>query len=178
MENRKQAHDSMPHVSRLDHAEFIMKNLESKQNLAKLCSNNNVMGVESHHQVPLNLAIREAFFKGTLLERVASLEHQLLQLCLALESSSTSTGTCGDASSSQESKSEISTFNNISYQHHKQELQLLLNTSEVQRNSKQRRKHESPVKQGGKKKPNSDEKTCKSGKKRASPNWPRFKLLG
>ncbi|KAK3183033.1 hypothetical protein Dsin_030319 [Dipteronia sinensis] len=77
MENRKQAHHSMPLVSRLDHAEFIMKNLESKQNLAKLCSNSNVMGVESHDQVPLNLAIREAYFKGTLLERVASLEHRL-----------------------------------------------------------------------------------------------------
>lgn len=34
------------------------------------------------HQVPMNTAIREAYFKGTLLERVASLEQRLLQVNL------------------------------------------------------------------------------------------------
>ncbi|KAL5791432.1 hypothetical protein ACOSP7_000026 [Xanthoceras sorbifolium] len=188
MENRKQPDYSMPLVSRLDHVEFIMKNLESKQKLAKWGSSSTVMGLESD-EVPMNLAIREAYFKGTLLERVASLERRLFQLCLSLESSSTSTGTSGDASSSQESKSEISasslpTFNNTSYQHHKQELQVLLNTSQIQGKTnkgpqQQRRKHENGAKnQSWKKKPHSDEKTCKTEKKRASRNWPLFKLLG
>ncbi|CAN0842931.1 hypothetical protein LINGRAHAP2_LOCUS3718 [Linum grandiflorum] len=53
----------------------------------------------------MEVAMKEAYFKGSLLDRVASLEHRLFQLCMEMESTSTSasssqtSGGCTSASS-------------------------------------------------------------------------------
>lgn len=60
-----------------------MKDLERKQNLAKWgCNSNNSERQRQH--LPLNLAAREAYFKGSLLDRVASLENRLFQVIFNL----------------------------------------------------------------------------------------------
>ncbi|KAK9187620.1 hypothetical protein WN944_019018 [Citrus x changshan-huyou] len=190
MENEKHPSIPVPLVSRLDHLESIMKDLERKQNLAKWgCNSNNSERQRQH--LPLNLAAREAYFKGSLLDRVASLENRLFQLCLELESSSTygnstETNISRDASSSQGSKKHVSEFSKNPYQPQKHEPgpQVLAtsNSSENQgkywKKVQQRRKQPSPIKQRGKSKINRDEKTCNGGKTRVSSNWPHLKLLG
>ncbi|KAJ4728689.1 putative Microspore-specific promoter 2 [Melia azedarach] len=182
MENDKHAHHSMPLVSRLDHLESIMKNLESKRNTGKWGSS--TQAVERQY-LPLNLAVREAYFKGSLLDRVASLENRLFQLCLELESSSTSCTSSGDASSSlQGSKQEVACSLPTFFNHNpKQEPQVQANLSEIQgKHSKviqQRGKQVGcPIKEKGKSKGNRDDKRSKSEKKRASSNWPHLKMLG
>ncbi|XP_021595192.1 uncharacterized protein LOC110602072 [Manihot esculenta] len=75
MENATHSHSSMPLVSRLDNLDFILKYLEGKQRLPK-CS---MRGTERQPAVPLDLAVREAYFKGSLMERVAFLERRLFQ---------------------------------------------------------------------------------------------------
>lgn len=53
-----------------------LKYLEGKQRLPK-CS---MRGTERQPAVPLDLAVREAYFKGSLMERVAFLERRLFQV--------------------------------------------------------------------------------------------------
>ncbi|KAK5812978.1 hypothetical protein PVK06_028424 [Gossypium arboreum] len=125
-------HSSMPLVSRLDHLDFIMKYLEGKISLQK--------GMEKA-RLPLDLAMREAYFKGSLLDRVTSLEHRVFQLCLDLEfssTSSTSTSTSGYASSSrggsrgQSIPRSLPTFTNPNQFHKQESRQPLLSRSEIQ----------------------------------------------
>ncbi|CAI0470992.1 unnamed protein product [Linum tenue] len=88
----------VPLVSRLDHLDSLMKYLEGKQNSQK--GGGGGGGGEAAKQqtaAMLEVAMREAYFKGSLMDRVASLEHRLFQLCLEMESTNTS------ASSSQTS---------------------------------------------------------------------------
>lgn len=59
-----------------------MKNLESKRNTGKWGSS--TQAVERQY-LPLNLAVREAYFKGSLLDRVASLENRLFQVKYVLD---------------------------------------------------------------------------------------------
>ncbi|CAI0418581.1 unnamed protein product [Linum tenue] len=100
----------VPLVSRLDHLDSLMKYLEGKQNSQKgLGGGGGGGGGEAAKQQTaalLEVAMREAYFKGSLLDRVASLEHRLFQLCLEMESTNTSTsssqtsgGGCTSASS-------------------------------------------------------------------------------
>jgi hypothetical protein len=56
-----------------------MKYLERKQSLAIWGSNGLAQGLE-RQCVPLDLAAKEAVFKGSLLDRVTSLEHRLFQV--------------------------------------------------------------------------------------------------
>ncbi|KAJ9152452.1 hypothetical protein P3X46_026017 [Hevea brasiliensis] len=170
MENATHSHSSMPLVSRLDHLDFILNYLEGRQSLPK-CS---IRGTE-RQSVPLDLAVREAYFKGSLVERVAFLERRLFQLCLEVESSSTS-----QTSSSQGSKSEPSFSLPISSnpnQGNKEESLLHANyrphVKETSANEEQRSKIPKPTKQKI-----GEGKTCKRGKKEAPPKWPRFKMLG
>ncbi|CAL5188509.1 unnamed protein product [Lathyrus oleraceus] len=119
------SHDSssIPLIARLDHLEFIMKYLERKQR----CGNNVVNGGADNNnnkQQSSESSIKEDYFKGTLMDRVASLENRLFQLCVEMDSSGSSnplsvasTQASGESSSSQGSKGEISysfpTFNNV-----------------------------------------------------------------
>ncbi|XP_039029999.1 uncharacterized protein LOC120164320 [Hibiscus syriacus] len=175
MENETNSqHSSMPLISRLDHLDFIMKYLEGKislqKEMEKAC-------------LPLDLAMREAYFKGSLSDRVKSLEHRLFQLCLDLESSSTSstsTSTSGYASSSRGSRGQsvprsLPTFN--SNQLHKQPL---LSRSEIKEESEtmlpQKKKDPNPLK--GIERSRKKEKVCSKSGKKLSPKWSHWKILG
>lgn len=179
MENGR-SHSSIPLVSRLDHLDFIMKYLEGKQSLQK--------GMEKEC-MPLDLAMREAYFKGSLLDRVTSLEHRLFQLCLELESSSTSstsTSTSGCASSSLGSRGQqlsrsLPTFTNSTQAHKLASHRVLFTRSDIQEESetllKKKKDPNAPKQQVGKKKNSKKEKISEVGKK-VSPKWSHWRILG
>lgn len=56
-----------------------MKYLERKQTFQRWVGKNSSTGVE-RHCMPMDLALKEACFKGSLLDRVASLEERLSQV--------------------------------------------------------------------------------------------------
>ncbi|XP_050234454.1 uncharacterized protein LOC126682745 [Mercurialis annua] len=170
---------SMSIASRLDHLDFIMKSLEGKQNLLKWNSST------QRQSVPVDVAVREAYFKGSLIDRVAFLERRLFQLCMEMESSSTSgassSQTSGYASSSQASKTEPSS--SFANQLHTQDLLLHSNyTPEIKEticNKKQEEKNTKlQKKKAGKNKQSEEGLTNKSGLKKISTKWPHFKILG
>ncbi|KAM5573386.1 hypothetical protein ABKV19_013093 [Rosa sericea] len=191
-------------VSRLDHLDFLMKYLERKQNLAKLESNNgsSTAGGELKKKqcMPVDLALKETYFKGSLMDRVAALENRLFQLCLEKESSSSSS-TSTQASSGEtywshglkgESSCSLPTFTpNIPFHAHNKRLsQVHVTRLEIQEqpdrenNPKQNKKPlSSPAQQKHRKKKttraNKDEKSLKTEKKRIPPiSWPHLKILG
>ncbi|KAK4751704.1 hypothetical protein SAY87_020502 [Trapa incisa] len=94
----------IPLISRLDHLDFIVKRLESKRETSKWTS-------RSSEIMPLDLGTRDVCFKGSLMDRVTSLERRLLQLSLEMDSSNSSLKTSmltpsDDTSSGQECKRE------------------------------------------------------------------------
>ncbi|XP_059441813.1 uncharacterized protein LOC132174133 [Corylus avellana] len=146
----------------------------------------------------MDLAAKEADFKGSLLDRVASLEHRLFQVCLGMQSSSTytsssssraSTQTPGDSSSSHGFKGEPSSsfpaFNINAIHGDKLMSHVGVHSHEIQEVKPHRHKVAKELKIAsaprqllGNGKSNKEEKTCKSQKKGISPNWPRLKILG
>ncbi|XP_031394497.1 uncharacterized protein LOC116205937 isoform X1 [Punica granatum] len=105
MDPERRLNSTVPLISRLDHLDFIMKRLESKHDLPKWAS-------RSSEIVPLDLAIGEVYCKGSLIDRVNSLEHRLLQLLLEIDSSGSSRTSkltpSQDTPSSEGSKRELS----------------------------------------------------------------------
>ncbi|XP_010055321.2 uncharacterized protein LOC104443550 [Eucalyptus grandis] len=170
-----------------------MKRLESKQDSAKRGSKRSTVRGEAGEILPLDLAVREGYFKGSLIDRVATLEQRLLQLCLEMDSSSSSR-TSGEKSSGQESKrvsgSSSSTLFSISNCKTETNLpQLHRNLSEIQEEGKsdnipqqQKIKHSAPGKlKLGKSKiaSNNKKRTSKLvGRKDKPRNWPLPSLLG
>ncbi|XP_038679481.1 uncharacterized protein LOC119980758 [Tripterygium wilfordii] len=190
-----------------------MKHLEGKHNLPKRggsnsSSNSSAAGGAERQRMTLDSAVREAYFKGSLFDRVASLEHRLFQLCLEMESSSSSSGTSSQtfeemlsthqhqASKMGFSRSSLPTFannpiinqetilNNPPNQVNRgDQRQLHVSKSEVSQakseEMKQGKKNPNFLKQKLKKsKPSKDEMTCKNGEKKSSSFWPHLKLLG
>ncbi|KAJ8774479.1 hypothetical protein K2173_016925 [Erythroxylum novogranatense] len=183
MDVSRQSNSTVPLVSRLDHVDFMMKCLEGKQNMQKW-SNNNGVRITERPCMPLDLAVRETYLKGSLMDRVTSLERRLFQLCLEMEASSTSgtsSQTSGYASSSQGSKSEPSssfpTFNYQNNQNQANKLQAHVVLSKKPQVQSEQEKNDSEV---VKQKPgkNKNVKTCKSRKKRAANRWPHLRILG
>ncbi|KAI4314471.1 hypothetical protein L6164_027377 [Bauhinia variegata] len=187
-EARLPSNSSIRLVSRLDHLEFLMKYLERKQKWGSNAS-------AERQCLPLDLAVKDACFKGSLLDRVASLEHRLFQLCLEMDSSCNSnplscasTQTSGESSSSKGSKGEIGyslpTFiplpNLAAKAKSQSQLSLTLGMQEKsERVHKQVKDPSSPQQQVVKSKAKrSNEKKSKSKKKRTPSTWPRLKLLG
>ncbi|GLT34726.1 hypothetical protein SLA2020_092260 [Shorea laevis] len=183
MEDRR-SHPCMHLPSRLDHLDFIMKYMEGKRSLQR---------GPGKEYVPVDLAMKEACFKGSVLDRVAAMERRLSQLCLELESSGTSctfTSTSGYASCSQGSKAEPVPSSSLptlchSNLENKQVSQPLFRRSEIQgktHTDQQKRENLQPVSvkpQNGKKRSSMDGKACKStGKKRVSPKWPHLRFFG
>ncbi|XP_030533824.1 uncharacterized protein LOC115743233 [Rhodamnia argentea] len=194
MESARPPQSCMPLVSRLDHLDFIMKRLESKQDSAKQGSKRSTVRGEARELPPMDLAVRDGYFKGSLVDRVATLEQRLLQLCLEMDSSSCSR-TSGGKSSSQESKrgvsgSSSSTFFGIS--NRKTETnppQLHQNVSEIHEEGKsdkvqqqQKIKRSSPgkLKLGKSKTASNNKKTTSKlvGRKDKPRSWPLLNLLG
>ncbi|WVZ13241.1 hypothetical protein V8G54_017771 [Vigna mungo] len=181
-------HSSISLIARLDHLEFIMKYLERKQR----CGAN--VPADKAKQ-PLDLSTKEDFFKGTLLDRVTSLEHRLFKLYVDIDSSGNSlplsrdyTQTSGESSTSQGSKTEIChsfpTFNNLS--NNTERGLMPIKTTEISQekceSEKQQIKNSCPPKQQVqvvKNRPKKNEKKGQVEKKRVSPvGWPHLKLLG
>ncbi|KAJ6933130.1 hypothetical protein NC651_008523 [Populus alba x Populus x berolinensis] len=186
MEAARHSHSSMSLVPRLDHLDFVMKYLEGKRHLPKWRGNCSVGGA-GRQSIPMDLAVKEACLKGSLMDRVACLEQRLFQLCLELDSSSTSATSSrasGYASSGQGRPTfSLATFNNPNPGHKEESLDhanmVELQARERSQIQEQERKHSKPTKQElGKNRPNRDDDKCKSGKKKAPPKWPRLKLLG
>ncbi|CAF1735046.1 unnamed protein product [Brassica napus] len=99
MEQQRYSLSSLPMLSRLEHLDFVIKNLERQQNLPKWKDES---ASTTRGLIDRGAAVREAYFKGSLLDRIAALETRLFQICLELESSSassTSTGGSGETSS-------------------------------------------------------------------------------
>ncbi|KAK9927950.1 hypothetical protein M0R45_025109 [Rubus argutus] len=203
MNDKTQSHNSsMSLVSRLDHLDFLMKYLERKQTLAKLEGNNGSSSAgevlkKKKQCMPMDLALKETYFKGSLMDRVAALENRLFQLCLENESrSSSSTSTrasSGDTYWSHGSKGESScslpTFTTkIPFQsHNKRPSQVHATRLEIEeqpdREEPEQKPSSSPAQQKLRKKKttraNKDEKSHKTEKKRIPPfSWPQLKILG
>ncbi|QHO44447.1 uncharacterized protein [Arachis hypogaea] len=191
------SHEStIPLIARLDHLEFIMKYLERKQRSGNNNNNNSNVNLSAEKQYGELVAKKEAFFKGTLLDRVASLEHRLYQLCMEMDSSGSSyplsinsTQDSGESSSSQESKGEICysfpTFNNLPNHGHKAMLhnhtRTLLELQEQREGIKNPMKNSSKqqVVKNSKAKKKEKKGTVSVAKKRNPPiSWPHLKLLG
>ncbi|XP_050378315.1 uncharacterized protein LOC126795538 [Argentina anserina] len=198
---------SMSLVSRLDHLEFIMKYLERKQTLAKLESNNGSTSaggeLKKKQCMPVDLALKESYFKGSLMDRVASLENRLFQLCIEKESSSSSStstqASSGETYWSHQSKGESScslpTFNSNINPFHLHNIRLsqipttrpdiqeqpdgenVLEQKKMSSGSPAQRNHRKNKKKKATR-ANKDEKSLKTEKRISSISWPHLKLLG
>ncbi|XP_022159710.1 uncharacterized protein LOC111026052 [Momordica charantia] len=171
---------SMTLLSRLDHLDFVMKYLERKQSLERRC-------------VSLDVALKDTYFKGSLLDRVAALEHRLFQLCLKMDSGSstnpssfTSTEASVEISSSSSPKQfcrgePSSSYPTFHYPSHGGTSQISQVQEKPQRHQ-QKKKQPSPSKgQLGKTRSGSKDEggSCKNVKKGIPPpKWPHLRMFG
>ncbi|KAK9667838.1 hypothetical protein RND81_13G014600 [Saponaria officinalis] len=83
-------------VSTLDHRlHFMTKYMEQKRESSKWGSDGEV-SMTQKDPMPLELAVEEVQSKGSLLDRIASLEARLVQLCLLIESKAASPSTSSE----------------------------------------------------------------------------------
>ncbi|XP_072968786.1 uncharacterized protein [Typha angustifolia] len=75
----------MPVIPRLDRLDRVLDYIEEKHNLSGRYEADLVPTESSEQCKPLVSALEEVPVKGTLMERVASLEHRVLKLTLELE---------------------------------------------------------------------------------------------
>ncbi|KAG7605170.1 hypothetical protein AtNW77_Chr5g0130761 [Arabidopsis thaliana] len=188
IEQQKHSLSSLPMLSRLEHLDFVIKNLERQQNLPKWKDKS---APTTRGLIDRGTAIREAYFKGSLLDRIAALETRLFQICLELESSSgssTSTGGSGETSSQRIKRDLTKTLpifsSNINPFHvplqHPQDLREM--EEKIEEEKEEEINVEKPLleKKNKKTKKNDANETCKPKKKKTkSPKkWSRFSLLG
>ncbi|KAM7257093.1 hypothetical protein ACFE04_012834 [Oxalis oulophora] len=188
VENGRQARSDMPLLSRLDHLDYIMKSLEGKQNIHKLRSDN--LGGDQGRSS--GFSAKEAYFKGSLLDRVGALEHRLLQLSVQFDVNNTPNGL---ESSSQESKKEQSStlpsVNNNSNQIREiQEVPCEKKQNKPKKKNDQNNpseKKQQSAKNKSKKEPKKTSKEVKKEPKKTSkevkrgtrkPSWLRLRILG
>ncbi|CAA7014611.1 unnamed protein product [Microthlaspi erraticum] len=186
IEQQRHSLSSLPMLSRLDHLDFVIKNLERQQNLPKWKDDN--ASTTTRGLIDRGTAIREAYFKGSLLDRIAALETRLFQICLELESSSassTSTGGSGETSSQGIKRDLTKTLPNftsninpfhIPLQHPQDPREM---EEKIEEEKEEEINIEKPLLEKKKKKKDVTE-TCKPKKKKTkSPKkWSRFSLLG
>ncbi|CAN7026924.1 unnamed protein product [Brassica rapa subsp. trilocularis] len=77
MEQQRHSLSSVPMLSRLDHLDFVTNNLERQQNLPKWKGESSSI---TRGLIDRGMMVREAYFKGLLLDRIATLETRLFQL--------------------------------------------------------------------------------------------------
>ncbi|XP_048637353.1 uncharacterized protein LOC111198765 [Brassica napus] len=106
MEQQRHSLSSVPMLSRLDHLDFVTNNLERQQNLPKWKGESSSI---TRGLIGSGMMVREAYFKGSLLDRIATLDTRLLQICLELESSNASSNSIGESgeTSSQRIKRDL-----------------------------------------------------------------------
>ncbi|KAG5411370.1 hypothetical protein IGI04_007689, partial [Brassica rapa subsp. trilocularis] len=185
MEQQRHSLSSLPMLSRLEHLDFVIKNLERQQNLSKWKDENTST---TRGLIDRGTAVREAYFKGSLLDRIAALETRLFQICLELESgsaSSTSTGGSGETSNQRIKRDLTKTLpiftSNVNPFHIP--LQPPHDTHETEEKIEEEEEEEEeintekPLLEKKNKKKVANE-TCKPNKKTKSPKkWCRFNLL-
>ncbi|KAK1374958.1 hypothetical protein POM88_031151 [Heracleum sosnowskyi] len=196
MEDHHQLHSNsfMPLLSRVDRLDSVMKDVEKKKteefsvwsNGRKLFSRRN-----GRQGMPLTVATREVGSKGSLLDRIRSLEDRLLQLSQEIDQAtskassssslqSTSLWTSSSSSCAQ-SKSELPVSSYPTFHIQESKLQCHEYFQRDLRAPRPRVKNPEndtpqPRKLG---KVDAKEKACFDGmKKTRSPCWPRMKLLG
>ncbi|KAK9144518.1 hypothetical protein Sjap_004421 [Stephania japonica] len=113
------AHPSMAVMSRLDRLDSMMRCLERRQGSPRWTrggSSSNLNNLQNMKS--LEAAVKEIQSKGSILDRVASLENRLFQLCLELEGSSSYSSSvfqaCENAQTNQASSSNHSSSSIIS----------------------------------------------------------------
>ncbi|XP_013610757.1 PREDICTED: uncharacterized protein LOC106317493 [Brassica oleracea var. oleracea] len=185
MEQQRDSLSSLPMLSRLEHLDFVIKNLERQQNLPKWKDES---ASTTRGLIDRGAAVREAYFKGSLLDRIAALETRLFQICLELESSSassTSTGGSGETSSQRIKRDLTKTLpifsSNINPFHIP--LQHSLDPRETEEKIEEEEKEEEEevinIEKPSLEKKDANE-TCKPNKKKtkSSKKWSWFNLLG
>ncbi|CAH8364930.1 unnamed protein product [Eruca vesicaria subsp. sativa] len=184
MEQQRHSLSSLPMLSRLEHVDFVIKNLERQQNLSKWKEES--ASSTNRGVIDRGAAVREAYFKGSLLDRIAALETRLFQICLELESgsaSSASTGGSGETSSQRIKRdltkplpiftSNVNPFH-IPLQHPQDPDEA---GHKIEEEKEEEMNVEKPLLKKNKKKDANE--TCKPNKKTKSPKkWSRFNLLG
>ncbi|XP_010441544.1 PREDICTED: uncharacterized protein LOC104724693 isoform X3 [Camelina sativa] len=165
-----------------------IKNLERQQNLSKW---KDERASTTRGLIDRGTAIREANFKGSLLDRIAALETRLFQICLELESSSassTSTGGSGETSSQRIKKDLTKTLpifsSNVNPFHvplqHPQDPRDM--EEKIEEEKDEEINLEKPLLEKKKIKKNDANETCNPKKKKKKTNspkkWCRFSLLG
>ncbi|RID60442.1 hypothetical protein BRARA_F03597 [Brassica rapa] len=113
MEQQRHSLSSVPMLSRLDHLDFVVKFSfpstmikKRQQNLPKWKGESSSI---TRGLIGSGMMVREAYFKGSLLDRIATLDTRLLQICLELESSNASSNSIGESgeTSSQRIKRDL-----------------------------------------------------------------------
>ncbi|KAJ4888626.1 microspore-specific promoter 2 [Raphanus sativus] len=185
MEQQRHSLSSLPMLSRLEHLDFVIKNLERQQNLSKWKEES--ASSTTRGLIDRGTAVREAYFKGSLLDRIAALETRLFQICLELESgsaSSTSTGGSGETSNQRIKRdltkplpiftSNINPFH-IPLQHPQDPHEA---GEMIEEEKEEEINVEKPLLEKKNKKKDANE-TCTPNKKTKSPKkWSRFNFLG
>ncbi|CAF1994528.1 hypothetical protein Bca4012_078113 [Brassica carinata] len=179
MEQQRHSLSSVPMLSRLDHLDFVTNNLERQQNLAKWKGESSSI---TRGLIDRGMMVREAHFKGSLLDRIATLETRLFQL-ESSNASSTSIGESGETSSQRIKRDLTKTlpiFNsNINPFH--TPLQHPQDPRETETKIKKETEKEINIEKSllENKKKNFANETCKPKKKTKSPKkWSRCNLLG
>ncbi|KAG7036191.1 hypothetical protein SDJN02_02992, partial [Cucurbita argyrosperma subsp. argyrosperma] len=178
---------SMTLFSRLDYMDLVMKYLEKKQRLER------VGGVEKKC-ISLDVALKDTYFKGSLLDRVASLEHRLFQLCLEMDSGSSSnpsslgsTQTSADISSSSPTPKQFcrgepsSSYPIFHYPSHggTSKISQIQEKAQTQRHEQKKKQQSPPKRQLGKTRSGKDEGgSCKNVKKGIPPKWLHLRMFG
>ncbi|XP_071917973.1 uncharacterized protein [Coffea arabica] len=194
-EYQEQTEVSRPLLSRLNRLDSLMKRLGGRKNLwankssTKDDTNTSADRLDGRCFMPLNVAIQEPCSKGSLLDRIASLEDRLVQLCLEIEcyrkscSSSVYTSSGASSSSNSGSKTERTssypTFSSKQNPQCKKQTQVPSSTIPHEFEP-QNLKVSSSIKQHPKPQGSSrDKKTGRKGKKKnLAPSWPHLKILG
>ncbi|XP_038888525.1 uncharacterized protein LOC120078343 [Benincasa hispida] len=183
---------SMTLFSRLDHLDFVMKDLEKKQRLGRFGGSNLEEGMEKRC-ISLDVALKDTYFKGSLLDRVATLENRLFQLCLemdsgnssnpsSLTSSQTSVEICSSSSPKQFCRGQpSSSYPTFHYPNHGRTSQISQIQEKPQR--QQQKKMQESLSKGqevGKTRTEKDEVgSCKNVKKGIpSLKWPHLRMFG
>ncbi|CAK9309491.1 unnamed protein product [Citrullus colocynthis] len=183
---------SMTLFSRLDHLDFAMKDLEKKHRLERFGGSNLEEGME-RRCISLDVALKDTYFKGSLLDRVAALENRLFQLCLETDSGSssnlsslTSSQTSIEISSSSSPKifcrgQSSSSYPKFHYPNHEGTSQISQLQEKPQR-QQEKKKQQSPSKGQvvGKTRTEKEEVgSCKNVKKGIpSLKWPHLRMFG
>ncbi|XP_074357505.1 uncharacterized protein LOC141697156 isoform X1 [Apium graveolens] len=196
MEDHHQLHSLsfMPLLSRVDRLDSAIKDVEKKkkQEECLMWSSGNrklVAKKNSKKGMPLIVATREAGPRGSLMDRIRSLEDRLLQLSQEIDQASSKASSSSSIQSSSmwttssascaQLKSEVPVSSYPTFHiTHESKLPCHEYFQKNSRAPRQKMKNPDNAMQQKVGKDDMVDKDCLKGKKKRSPCWPRTKLLG